>query len=381
MKLLDRLIIRELIGPVLNSMFMFVAVVFAGAYLFGITDLLLQGVPLGVVLRIAIYTLPALITPSFPMGMLLGTLLAFGRLPGDSEHIAMFACGVSLYRIAVPVALVGFAVSTVAFIWNETVVPPSQRAYIDLKQNAREIVGSHHHAIDYVIHRPNGSVDEWVSIQGGYDKEARCFRNVTMVKMSDEPGHLGEPAVVVYAEKAIPRGNDPKGLDWRYQSVYITYLHPNAQNRTIVENYSEIASAVSLPANVRMGHDFKGIVEQNVLDNNTMSFRSLRDKINGEIARGNDTLGAQVDLWGKLSVPLASVIFGIVGIPLGVRPHRGSRAMGFGLAIGIIFTYYILNKWMYILGSHGTIQPFLASFAGCVVGLIVAFWLISRARQ
>jgi lipopolysaccharide export system permease protein len=381
MKLLDRLVIRELIGPVLNSMFMFVAVLFAGAYLFSITDLLVQGVPLGVVLRIALYTLPVLITQSFPMGMLLGTLLAFGRLSGDSEHIAMFACGVSLYRIARPVALVGLVVSMGAFLWNETVVPPAQRAFYELKHNAKEIAQSKLLPIDYVIRRSDGSVDQLVSIQGGYDKKAKCFRNVTMVKMSDEPGHFGEPAVVVYAEKAIPRGSDPKGLDWQYQSVYITYLHPNPQNRTIVENYSEIASAVSLPANVSMGHDFKGVLEQNVLDNRTMSFRALRDKIYDEIARGHDTLGAQVDLWEKLSVPLASVIFGIVGIPLGVRPHRGSKAMGFGLAVGIIFAYWVFYHWMYILGSKGNLPPFVASFAGCVVGLMVAFWLISRARQ
>lgn len=380
MTILDRFIIRELVGPVLNSMFMFLAVLFGGAYLFSITDLLVQGVAVSVVLKIAFYTLPALVTQSFPMGMLLGSLLAFGRMSGDSEHVAMFACGVSFLRIARPVAGVGILVSVAAFLWNETLVPPAQRAFYELRQTAREGVVPEKRPIDYTLRRKDGSVDQWVSIQGGYDKNEKCFRSVTMTKLSDDPAHLGEPSVVVFAEKAVSR-SDPKGLDWLYQNVYITYLRTDSAHRTIVEDYAEMVSSVSLPRNVRMGRDFKGIVEPDVLDNRTMSFRALRDKINKEMAQGHDTLGMQVDLWEKMSVPVASLIFGLVGAPLGVRPQRGSKAMGFGIAIGIIFVYWMFYRWMYILGKGGTIPPACASFAGCAVGLVVAFWLISRARQ
>ena len=45
MREVDRLILRELFGPFLNSVFMFLSVLFATAYLFKITEYLTQGIP------------------------------------------------------------------------------------------------------------------------------------------------------------------------------------------------------------------------------------------------------------------------------------------------------------------------------------------------
>src|SRR5579871_4599987 len=119
MKLVDRLIWRELLGPLLNSIFMFLMLLFASNLLFRLTDLLTKGVSFGTVTQIALYSLPPLVTQTLPMGMLLGTLLAFGRLSSDSEHIALFASGISFYRIIRPVFWVGLAVSLIAIVWNE----------------------------------------------------------------------------------------------------------------------------------------------------------------------------------------------------------------------------------------------------------------------
>jgi lipopolysaccharide export system permease protein len=113
-----------------------------------------------------------------------------------------------------------------------------------------------------------------------------------------------------------------------------------------------------------------------------MTFRQLRDKINRERAEGNlDTGGDEVDLWGKISMPLASLVFGLVGAPLGMRPHRGSKAVGFGMAIGIIFMYWVIYNWMYVVGKNGSLPPIVAAFSGCIIGLVVAVFLIARTRQ
>jgi lipopolysaccharide export system permease protein len=123
-------------------------------------------------------------------------------------------------------------------------------------------------------------------------------------------------------------------------------------------------------------------MDAEVTDNRRMTFMELRDKINRERAEGNtNTLGDEVDLWEKISLPLASLVFGLVGAPLGIRPQRGSKAMGFGVAIGIIFLYWVLYRWMYILGRGGGLPPVLASFSGCLAGLVVAAILIARTRQ
>ena len=93
MNLVNRLIIRELMSPLLNSVIIFIFVLLAPMF-FQFTEMLLRGVEPVIVAKMVVLSMPMLITQTLPMGMLLGTLLAFGRLSSDSEHIALFAGGI-----------------------------------------------------------------------------------------------------------------------------------------------------------------------------------------------------------------------------------------------------------------------------------------------
>jgi lipopolysaccharide export system permease protein len=380
MRLVDKLICRELIAPLFNSIFMFLMLLFASAYLFKLTDLITQGVSFATVLRIGLYSLPTLVTQTLPMSMLLASLLGFGRLSGDSEHIALFASGISFIRIAMPVAFLGLLVSLITIAWNETVVPPATRAYYDLLQHATEHIKATDKPLNYVILRGDGHVDEFVDVDGGYDAKTRSLRRVNILKMSDDPRYQGQPELNLYADHAIAK--DPKGLDWDYYDVTVTWLRPESNKNLYVYSHMNHATTSTLPKNVRLGKDFRGIMETGVTDNHRLTFAQLRRKINVERAEGSvDTRGDEVDLWEKISLPLASLIFGLVGAALGVRPHRGSKAMGFGIAISIIFVYWVVYHWMYILGKTGSLPPALASFMADILGMIAAGVLIAKARQ
>ncbi|MCC6731474.1 MAG: LptF/LptG family permease [Chthonomonadales bacterium] len=379
-RLVDRLVWREMLGHFVNAVLLFMLLLFGAAYLFKITDLLVSGVPLGLVLRVTLYSLPGLVTQTLPMSMLLAALLAFGRLSSDSEHIALFAGGISFFRIARPVALMGLVVSIATFLWNETVVPPSTRAYYELVQNATETIQATDKPLNYIVKTSDGRVDEFVNIAGGYDARTKQIRGVTIVKMSDDPARRGEPELALFAERAAAR--DPRGLDWEFYDVYLKSLRPDANGNSIVDVYMKQAATKTLPANLRVGKTFRGVMQADVTDNRRMTFRELRDKINTERKEGNpNTLGDEVDLWEKLSLPLASVVFGLVGAPLGIRPQRSGKAMGFGIAIAIIFLYWVVYRWMYVVGKSGGVPPLFASFTACLLGLIAATVLIARVRQ
>ncbi len=136
MKLIDKVVLKDLIGPFINGMFMFILLVFTAGFLFQATTLLVQGVPLVMVLKFILYVLPSIVTQTFPMAMLLAALMAFGRLSSDREAVAIFAAGISFPRMARPVILMGVVVSGMAFAWNELVVPPASTAAAKLKREA-----------------------------------------------------------------------------------------------------------------------------------------------------------------------------------------------------------------------------------------------------
>ena len=54
MKLVDRIVWRELFGPLVSSVLMFLMLLFTSAYLSKLTDLMVQGAPLSVVAKVGL---------------------------------------------------------------------------------------------------------------------------------------------------------------------------------------------------------------------------------------------------------------------------------------------------------------------------------------
>lgn len=95
-----------------------------------------------------------------------------------------------------------------------------------------------------------------------------------------------------------------------------------------------------------------------------------------------ETLGKEVDLYGKIALPLASVIFGLVGAALGISTQRGaSRTVGFGMALFIVFIYWVFYRAMFVVGAGGNLPPMFAAFAADIVGLAVGLVLAYRASR
>lgn len=384
MKLVNKLVLRELVGPLVNSFLMFTVLVFATAHLFTLTDYLVRGVHPLMVARLAMLSLPMLVTQTLPMSMLLASLLGFGRLSGDNEHVALYAGGISFYRIMHPVVWLGLLVSLLTFLWSEVVMPPATREFHRLRQEAVEGIVTTGQPLSYTV-KDGDKVDEFVNVHGGYDAKTGSFRRVTILVMSRDPKRPGEPDFVIFAERAKPLTDDPRGLQWKYYGVRPIDLRPESLERyspdvTIDELEPE---GMSQFGGAGMKQTFQGVLRSEKPDNRTMTFRELRDKIKEERAQGKDqeSLADEVDLWGKLSTPLASLIFGLVGAPFGVRPHRGSKTLGFGIAIGIIFLYWVTYQWMYVVGKNGAIPPLLAAFMPNILGVAAALILMARTRQ
>jgi lipopolysaccharide export system permease protein len=267
------------------------------------------------------------------MAMLLGTLLAFGRLSGDSEHIAFFAGGISFFRAIVPVAVMGVLVTVATFAWNELIVPPAQSEFLRLKATVVQDATTSGKPFFYPVKDRNSDrIDEFVNIAGGFDRVTGWFKGITILKMSEDPERMGQAEFYVYADRARPADGNELGLNWLFEDIKLAYLK---DVKGVPEFVSTMESATTevisrqLGSEIGMRRTFRELIETQKKDNRTMTFSALRDKIRKERESGNlNTAGDEVDLWEKISVPLASVIFGLVGAPLGIRPHRGEQGDG-----------------------------------------------------
>src|SRR6202045_1934462 len=112
--ILDRYVAREVLGPFVAGVGLLTFALVAGRLL-KLTEMVVNhGVTLRDVLSLMGFIMPAFLELTFPMAVLLGVLIGFGRMSADRELIAARACGISLYRLAIPVIAVALVVYAMA---------------------------------------------------------------------------------------------------------------------------------------------------------------------------------------------------------------------------------------------------------------------------
>ncbi len=368
MRLLDRWILRELIPPLLFGVGLFTALVFAGGYVFMITEYAVKGAPLPLVIELALLYLPQIAVRTLPMGMLLATLLGFGRLSSDWEITAARAAGVSLRRMMVPVFGLGLLVSLSAIAFNETLVPWATERAARIRATILEQLRLTEQQAFGFPQYSQGRLDSYVIVAGGRDPQTQQLFQVTLLKYGT--GARREPEVVLYAERAR----------WDGAAEWTLY---NGWWRTAGGQYGSFAVFRSEPTlNVAIRRTPVQI--EAILTNvDERSFRQLREQIEYFRREGVDSAQVRqltVELYNKINVPLASVIFALLGAPLGVRPQRSSPATGFALSIAIIFVYWVMARYLVILG-RGVIDPLLASSLPNLIGAALAIWLIRKRER
>ena len=123
MKGVDRVVLKEIVGPFFGSVLLFTSLFLTAGELKKLTEFANMGVPWSELLIMVGFTLPFVLAYTIPMAMLLATLLGFGRLSSDSEVIALFAAGTGFPRIMAPVAGFALAVALPIIIANQTLIP------------------------------------------------------------------------------------------------------------------------------------------------------------------------------------------------------------------------------------------------------------------
>ncbi|MBP1764330.1 MAG: permease YjgP/YjgQ family protein, partial [Firmicutes bacterium] len=87
----------------------------------------------------------------------------------------------------------------------------------------------------------------------------------------------------------------------------------------------------------------------------------------------------EVELHQRVAIPIASLVFALIGTPLGLSPHRSSSSTGLGFSIVIIFVYYIIMAVFTALGQGAAINPVVAAWMPNIIGLLAGFYLVKRA--
>ncbi|MBI2914293.1 MAG: LptF/LptG family permease [Firmicutes bacterium] len=357
---LDRYLFRELRGPFVFGLSAFMSL-FVASELLSLARLIVElAAPLGTVAKLFVLRLPQMIVWSLPMSVLLAVLLSLSRLSSTSEMVAARAAGMSLFRLVAPALVTGGVMAGVALYLNERLVPAANEGYRTI--TLREVGGLEMPKVtrNVILKRYSGGSLSWFLYAAQFD--GKVMEDVTMVSL--EGGRLAE---TTYAEK----------VSW----VEGAWVMEKGERYV----YGGAGQAVSMEfSGGRVPVSLGATPEQIVVGQKTpeeMTMRELRQHITILRSQGQDVRQPLVQLHFKLALPLASLIFAVVGAPLGLQPHRSASSIGFGLSIVVIFVYYVLMTVGSALGQGGYLPPALAAWLENMVLGGVGLVLLLRASR
>ncbi len=384
MKLVDRYLLRELLIPFAFGVAAFTSILFAGGFLFDLMKMVSeQQARLLDVARLVIYHLPTLVVVTFPMSVLLAVLLAVGRLSGESELVACYAGGISLWRLLTPLLVFGVLVAGLTLLFNEMVVPTGAERYEMLKQALSR--GKPGVQQDIVTRDPSGGPPARIIFAREFDLRRSALRDLDLFEYSK-----GRLVVVVHCAEAIWRGSH-----WELYEGFVQSIQRPLRREPTGGNPAEPKSAEDARQRGVLVFEFSSIVRdlgktpediaREQKKPRDMSAKELREEMEAlqqagaQVSRLLAELQVQWHL--RFAIPLASLAFVLVAAPLSLRRQRTSGALGLGLSVLIIFAYYVLLNWTRILGERGVLPAAPAAWTANVVTGVLGIVLLWRASR
>ena len=413
MKILDRYIIREFLRMLILGITALILVSTVVA-IFERVDTIVEHKPsVSVVIGYFLTRIPQDVFLIAPISMLLTTLIVTGSFARNSEIVAMLAGGVSIYRIMVPILVIGFVVSLAMLGLNEFVVPVSNRMNIEFWRIIRDKPDMSQMAkiqIWFRGRRENSIRDE--------NENRIYYINALIPARRDTNGTLLPPelqGLTVFelneqftpierldAARAVYRS--PKGTeeDTPQKTAVITKFASNfrfwgeAEERLRVpgrwtlydgsrRNLALDSQGSQKITSFKEVHDYviPWTFEEFRRDRKSpvdMSYRELKEYIQMLTESGFDVSEYIVDLRAKFSYPFVSFVMVIIGFPFALKSPRSGAAFGVGLSVFIGLTFWILLQLGVSLGHAQILPPTLAAWISHILFASAGFYLILSTR-
>jgi lipopolysaccharide export system permease protein len=357
--LLDRYIFTELLSPFGLSLGALCFVMLTRELLRLVELLVSKGVGFWAVLKVIAMLLPSGLVLTLPIAGLIASITAFGRLSFDKELVAMRATGLSLFRLSQPVLLFSVCVFMLTLVLSQWGQPWSS---LNLKKVALNLLKD-----QLVLALERGTFNEPIPRMTIYVPEGEPGRSAEGIFISDER-LPDEPRVIVAEQYHV-------FMDTAHAQVALRLVNGVIHSRPSQDDqYRQIEFAK---------YDLK--IDLNLSSYSATEERPSYTQIMTRLAEsgGKDagSLRRLMEYYKDLAFPTASLVFCLLGVPVGIVSKRSGRVGGFAVGVGIIIAFYILNVGCDFLVTALILHPFWGAWLPNIIFVvitIVLFWRMSR---
>lgn len=357
LKKLDKYILAQVIEMFLMGVFIFTAIIFASdTFITLIKQISKYGIPFKVALIMIILNLPSVFVMTIPMGVLLSTVMTLNRLSLSSEITVMRSCGIGLNRIAKPIFVFAIIMSLMSFFINETVVPVAAKRSKTLALWAFGQKNIPNGKQNFVFKEINEQGLRRLFYVGHC--EDNVLYNISVLDVSKPDS--------IQVLQARYGSTSPKGWEFDKGAVYTISDKGKILNTTFFEHsVAQFGMDLSkeLDKNIAKEHNFVQLVKY-------LSSNKSLDK-----QKANSL---EIELHDKIALPVTTIVFVLIGVPLAITPPRVRYNRGFLFSILIIFFYYLIRALSISFGEAGDIPPLLAAWLPNIIIASLGAWLYYR---
>jgi LPS export ABC transporter permease LptF/LPS export ABC transporter permease LptG len=357
-QLMDLYLLRRFFSYFAMLMLVFIFLFEAFTFFELLDDIARHRIAFFVVVNYFRYLTPYLAYQLAPLAALVAILVTIGVMSKNNEVVACKASGISLYRMAVPLALAGLALAAGMIVLDDTFLPYANQRQDALRNQIKGRPPQTYRQPERWIFGENSKIYNYDL----FDPAQNLFGGLTVLEI--DPATF-EVRRRVFAARAT--WSETQKL-WVLESGWVREFSDGSVVRYERFNVKDLPELTEPPR----------YFNREVLPAIQMSWPQLRRYIDDLHRAGFDVSALTVQWHRKLAFPLIAPVSMLLAFPfaflVGSRGALGGIAIG--VAIGII--YWLGAELLGAMGGVGQLPPLLAGWAPDIIFFFLGLYFFFK---
>ncbi len=362
MRIIHNYLLKEFFSAFLLALFVLTFVLVLGNIIYLVGLIVSKGVSMFIIAKLFLCMLPYSLQFILPIATMAGLLLSLGRLSSDNEIISIRASGMSIFKVILPFFILGIIFSLISILLNDQITP---RAHLKIRQIMQDISTKN----PTVALEPGifiNSFEKYIIFV--YEIDGNKFRNIRIY----EPQGQDKPPRTIIAKRGefitVPEKNI---LKLKLIEGTSDEINPNDPNNFYKINFNTYFMTLNFAK-----ESSKDSINKKPKD---MNLRELWAQMNELRSQQIYDDPVATEFHKKIAISFSSLVFFLLGVPLGIISHRREKAANIALAFSIVGIYFILTLCVESLCKQGNLAPssgmWLPNMIFSIIGLFLSIKL------
>jgi LPS export ABC transporter permease LptG len=322
-------------------------------------------------MKYLLFLTPQLIYDTLPLSALVAVLANFGVLSKNNEITAFKACGVSVYRLALPVLLGSTLCAGALFAFDYSYLPRANQKQEKLRDeilgNGKKTYQQRDHT--WMMGRNEPGQPSRIYYYDFFDTSAVQMNGVSVFELEPSTFALTRQ---ISAARAVwsPSLN---GGSWIFEDGWsCVYKGLGCDKNTPfpgqTQTFPELTEGPSY------------FLTEAVRDKQ-MNFLELAAYVRNLKQRGYNATRFQVQYYRKFAMPLAALVLAMIAVPFGFMVGSRGAMTGIGVSLVIAIAYRGTEPLFAMIGEAGLLDAAMAAWAPDVIFSLLGLYFLMRMRS